>query len=1134
VDADEGYQEIKMEGFGQLLDPGKPKLPSKIFSISIPPGVSVNSVDAVGVGLTELEGTYRIVPAPMVSALSATEEEVEVNKFEYEAVVQAAFESDMPYPSQAGVLTQQGAYRKYNLVLVRYSPFYYQANSGKLFLYPTLNVTINYAYTSDSSAESIKLMEEYIPEAEERAAEFIINYEDAQQWYPAPVDAPVDTTGGFVIITTDNLEDSVWPIKNWEICKGRDVHVETVEDIDAAYTGADRAERIRNFLRTYLGPWGILKVMLIGDITDVPMRYTYPAGSDGNGNGTHWEEGDRVPTDYYYAELSLPDSTSWNSNTFGNDVWMYGHQGFDNVQFPNEVDVGRIPWSDPATVENICMKMAEFEYSTDMTYKLNYLFTGAYFWADTDNAVVKTYIINNALDPGTYGYPVRIYEQDPSCWDSMYWSDYTMSRYITRQVWGDDYGDGPFGYVNLAGHGSTAGVYFKERHDTCSPQAYFYGPNDCVYLDDSHPSIVFSNACSTAYPEVNNLGKRLLEQGAVSFVGSTRTAFGAHGWDDPSDGNCSTMDWLFSDKAARTNGSRSSVGWSHQHALRDMYNLYNWDNSWWQFFEWNIYSNPDLWLNDRPSALPNLDEVTPAGWNYPIVPRSAAGATDTWCPITATLPGNTTDTYYNWAWTNNGSYNAPRHRTTVYLDDQWIFYSEPALNAGSIFRHMNLDTTITASGGRHTLYYEIDNNEEVWETSESDNCWGRQYVWSPYALADNSPVTRSTPPDKDAWGCTAGARSYNNDGFSFYVGQAHPNKWWSAVGILPYNSSADYDLRLWDIGDYTGSEGGFGESYLEYSSWGGSASDFVLVNDNTASAGTYYAGVINENDGSGNYHIEEATSTKIFDGTNGPYSMTSSGVLDIYEYYIYPGEEGDYGIKLEQTAGTCDLGMSIYDDETMHCQKSEYMSGGTVNSSGDGGDEFMQVTIPDYGYHGLVVWKVDSSDYTKTATYNIKVGKCATPGALSNPSPVDGATDVSVNTDLDWANCADTEYYEVWLREDYGTWVKLGETETSAWTLPILNEGTHYDWYIVAQNICGDWVNVNWEFTTEAAAPPCEGDFDHDGDVDGSDLAVFAADFGRTDCAGGPPCEGDFNIDGDVDGSDLAIFAADFGRTDCP
>ena len=58
------------------------------------------------------------------------------------------------------------------------------------------------------------------------------------------------------------------------------------------------------------------------------------------------------------------------------------------------------------------------------------------------------------------------------------------------------------------------------------------------------------------------------------------------------------------------------------------------------------------------------------------------------------------------------------------------------------------------------------------------------------------------------------------------------------------------------------------------------------------------------------------------------------------------------------------------------------------------------------------------------------------------------------------------------------------------------------------------------------------GDFNHDGDVDGSDLAVFAADFGRTDCATAPPCEGDFDGDGDLYGSDLAVFAADFGHTD--
>ena len=61
----------------------------------------------------------------------------------------------------------------------------------------------------------------------------------------------------------------------------------------------------------------------------------------------------------------------------------------------------------------------------------------------------------------------------------------------------------------------------------------------------------------------------------------------------------------------------------------------------------------------------------------------------------------------------------------------------------------------------------------------------------------------------------------------------------------------------------------------------------------------------------------------------------------------------------------------------------------------------------------------------------------------------------------------------------------------------------------------------------------CEGDFQPDGDVDGYDLDVFAADFGRTNCMIGPPCQGDLVIDGVVDENDLEVFTVDFGRTDC-
>jgi hypothetical protein len=66
--------------------------------------------------------------------------------------------------------------------------------------------------------------------------------------------------------------------------------------------------------------------------------------------------------------------------------------------------------------------------------------------------------------------------------------------------------------------------------------------------------------------------------------------------------------------------------------------------------------------------------------------------------------------------------------------------------------------------------------------------------------------------------------------------------------------------------------------------------------------------------------------------------------------------------------------------------------------------------------------------------------------------------------------------------------------------------------------------------------------------VDLSNLAYFQLEFEWEETAGtiyldnikigskdyDTDCEGDFDDDGDVDGSDLAVFTADFGRTDCP
>jgi hypothetical protein len=71
-------------------------------------------------------------------------------------------------------------------------------------------------------------------------------------------------------------------------------------------------------------------------------------------------------------------------------------------------------------------------------------------------------------------------------------------------------------------------------------------------------------------------------------------------------------------------------------------------------------------------------------------------------------------------------------------------------------------------------------------------------------------------------------------------------------------------------------------------------------------------------------------------------------------------------------------------------------------------------------------------------------------------------------------------------------------------------------------NSCGD-------------ACECEGNFDDDLDVDGSDASTFKTDFGRSKisrpCTNTDLCNGDFECDVDVDGTNATQFKRDFGRS---
>ncbi|MGB7060979.1 MAG: C25 family cysteine peptidase [Candidatus Zixiibacteriota bacterium] len=573
--------ELSVDDFGRLLVPGKPNLPSKIFAIAIPPGAEVAGVTFdLGEGIT-LSGAYKISPSPLPRVIGQEDPLLyERDRRTYEENYNSVYGSDEPYPASVGEVVRFAGFRKYNLVDVRITPFTYRPQSGQLTYYPEVTVRVDYTIPKGLSPQD--MMVDDIARQEEVARDIILNYDQARSWYSGAGGSKEDYD--FVIITLDALTSSITPLVDWEITKGRTVNVVTTSWINSNYTGYDLAERMRNFLRDKYpsGQWGIEDVLLIGHYDDVPMRRT----EQDLGYG-------KPETDFYYAELSLPDDQSWDADQ--DHRWG---ENSDPIDFYNEVNVGRIPWSNASTVQNICNKSVAYEQNNIPTFKKNILLLGAFFWDNdpnprTDNAVLMEAKVDQSwMSDWTM---TRMYEEGYST----YPMDYDLTYSNVRNVWSA----GQYAFVNWAGHGSETGCY---RYH---PSTVFVNTSTCPYLNDDYPAIVFADACSNSDTDALNLGQAMLQQGAVGFVGATKVALGCPGWNDPYDGSSQSLDYFFT--IAVTSGDETQ-GQALQSALREMYTYGLWSYNKYETFEWGaLWGNPDLGMGAVASISIQLPDGVP-------------------------------------------------------------------------------------------------------------------------------------------------------------------------------------------------------------------------------------------------------------------------------------------------------------------------------------------------------------------------------------------------------------------------------------------------------------------------------------------------------------------------------------------
>ena len=463
----------------------------------------------------------------------------------------------------------------------------------------------------------------------------------------------------YVIISTMDLYDEILSSDfiNWKQKIGYNIRIVNVTDSEIQeQNGHDLAEKIRNFLREYYLEWGIQYVLLIGDHDTIPMRYCYPDPTNHKFQPFEMSGGEHQ-TDYYYADLSLPDSESWDFDGDG----YYGEYGDDFPDFEAEVYVGRIPTSNASRIEYTLDKIVSYEQDTG-EWKNNVLNAASFFYFENQYNL---------------GYPEIDAARCLGFIDSHCMNDCIMSRYseqegivrssydwnpISEESFTEDWRNGKYGIVNWGGHGApyvvVRTVWEKDDGDNI-PEANEISSPSLIsinsHLDDDYPSIVCALSCMVGCLEENPYGILSVDLltkpsfgAAVGILCNTRIFYATDTWPNPQGGMESILYHFYNNLLI-----------NHQRLGDAFYNskyFCNQQYGWPRYTEYinlyiiNLYGDPSLvYLGISPEGRPEKP-ATPMGPNSGKIDEEHTY-------VSSTIDPNNDTLYYFFEWgdgTNSG------------------------------------------------------------------------------------------------------------------------------------------------------------------------------------------------------------------------------------------------------------------------------------------------------------------------------------------------------------------------------------------------------------------------------------------------------------------------------------------------
>ncbi|MFW9951360.1 MAG: C25 family cysteine peptidase [Candidatus Thorarchaeota archaeon] len=340
-----------------------------------------------------------------------------------------------------------------------------------------------------------------------------LNYEALNElWYNQKLEM-------LIIINDSSYIDAVTPLIEWKNYKG----VKTIALYNySEYEGRDKAEKIRNMIKSYYVSDNIKWVLLAGDAEEnlIPIRYVYnPDTAEIDGESEYIGDEYYKPTDFYYADLT----GTWddnNNNKFGESASKSG--SIDEISWIPEVYIGRLPADSPSELSEMINKTLDYEKAINIGNWMNkMLLVGGVssFSPLEDEARLTEYIWQNyalsemnfthltnplsSFTPATPPYPNKNGDLN-----STSFKDGLNSGYST---------------IIFAGHGNT--IHFTDA------SGVYYSNSDALSSSNFNmSSLIYADMCTTSSYDQGDtsVGERLIKRpysGAIGYIGGLRVTW---------------------------------------------------------------------------------------------------------------------------------------------------------------------------------------------------------------------------------------------------------------------------------------------------------------------------------------------------------------------------------------------------------------------------------------------------------------------------------------------------------------------------------------------------------------------------------------------------------------------------------